>query len=130
MIVALDPGRNIGVAFVNPLGRLVYRTIITLGDLETLLIPAGTTVVVGDGTGSEAVQRVLRARALSFALVDETGTSLEARALYFRDHPPRGVWRLLPKGLRVPPRLIDDYAAYALALRYLRLQQGAAQPVT
>jgi hypothetical protein len=40
------------------------------------------------------------------------------------------VWRLLPKGLRVPPRLIDDYAAYALALRYLRLQQGAAQPVT
>lgn len=120
MIVALDPGKNIGVAFVNLGGRLIYRAVISLSELETLLIPAGVTVVVGDGTGSREVQRVLRQRALSFAVVDETGSSLEGRELYFRAHPPRGLQRLLPQGMRTPPELIDGYAAYALALRYLR----------
>jgi RNase H-fold protein (predicted Holliday junction resolvase) len=122
MIVAFDPGKNIGVAFVNPYGRLVYRAIISLEELKTLVIPTGTTVIVGDGTGSRAVQEVLRARALSFAVVDETDTSLQARELYFRHHPPRGLRRLLPQGMRAPARPIDDYAAYALALRYLKLQ--------
>lgn len=122
MIVALDPGKNIGVAFVNAQGKLVYRTILTLNELELLLIPAGVTVVVGDGTGTKEVQRVLRERALAFAVVDESGSSLEGRELYFREYPPRGLQRLLPPGMRTPLDLIDDYAAYALALRYLELQ--------
>jgi len=119
MVVALDPGRNLGVAFVDGVGQLVYRNVISLDALETLPIPNGATVVVGNGTGSRRVQAALRARALSFAVVDETGSSLEGRALYFRDHPPRGLMRLLPRGLWTPPRPIDDYAAYALARRYL-----------
>ena len=47
------------------------------------------------------------------------GRLSEARPLYFRDHPPKGLMRFLPRGLWSPPELIDDYAAYAIALRYL-----------
>ncbi len=118
MIVGLDPGKNVGVAFVKD-NELVYRNIITLEALKTLHIPRGATLVVGNGTGAEGVKRVLRARALGFAVVDEAGTTLEARALYFKDHPPKGLLRLLPRGLRPPPKLLDDYAAYAIVLRFL-----------
>ena len=120
MVVGLDPGQNIGVAFVNHKEKLVYRNIIALTELRQLELPPGITIVVGNGTGSAEVQAVLRERGKSFALIDEQNTSLEGRELYFKAHPPRGLLRLLPKGLRSPPRLVDDYAAYAIALRFLR----------
>lgn len=121
MIVGIDPGRNIGVAFVQPDGRLERALIITVEQLAALNIPPGATLVVGGGTGSEPVQALLRRRGLAFVVLDEHGTSLEARTLYFRDHPPRGLRRLIPPGLRWPPCPLDDYAAYAIALRYLKL---------
>ena len=120
MVVGLDPGKNIGVAIVNSKEKLIYRNIITLEELRGLELPPGITIIVGNGTGSDKVQAVLRGRGKTFALIDETDTTLEGRELYFEANPPRGLLRLLPKGLRSPPRLIDDYAAYAIALRFLR----------
>lgn len=119
LIVALDPGRNIGVAFVSGEGRLGFHKVLTVAQLETLAFPAGATVLVGDGTGSAVVQELLTKRGLSCEVVDEWGSSLAARSLYFRDHPPTGLQRFLSRGMRTPPELIDDYAAYALALAYL-----------
>ena len=120
MIIAFDPGRNIGVAHVGEDGRLLRCEILDLGALKKLEFPPDATLVVGDGTGSKAVQDVLAKLELEVVVVNEEGTTLEARGLYFRDYPPRGLGRLLPKGLWSPPRPIDDYAAYAIALRYLR----------
>ncbi len=120
MIIAFDPGRNIGVAHVGEDGRLLRREILDLGALKRLEYPPDATLVVGDGTGSRAVQDVLAKLELEVVVVNEEGTTLEARGLYFRDHPPRGLTRLLPRGLWSPPRPIDDYAAYAIALRYLQ----------
>lgn len=120
MVVGIDPGRNIGVAFVHDDGRLERTLILSLEELARLPLPEGAALVVGGGTGSRSVQALLSRRGLAFVVLDERGTSLEAIELYFRDHPPRGLWRLIPKGLRSPPRPIDDYAAYAIALRYLR----------
>jgi RNase H-fold protein (predicted Holliday junction resolvase) len=51
--------------------------------------------------------------------VDERETTLRARSLYFADHPPRGWRRLIPLGMQMPPRPIDDYAAVLIARRYL-----------
>ncbi len=119
MILGLDPGRNLGVAWVDEAGRLEHIAVITLSELAILDVPASATVVVGRGTGSREVQAALRRRDISFVVIAEENTSLEARALYWRDHPPRGFLRLLPEGLRSPPRPIDDYAAYAIVLRYL-----------
>lgn len=119
LIVALDPGKNIGVAFVSGDGTLGFHAVVTSAQLETLSFPTGATVLVGDGTGSDAVQRLLKARGITYEVVDEWGSSLTAGSLYFRDHPPKGLQRFLPRGMRTPPELIDDYAAYALALAYL-----------
>lgn len=119
LIVALDPGRNIGVAFVTAGGKLGFHAVVTMTQLATLVIPKGAKVLVGDGTGSGVVQTLLKRRGIVCEVVDEWGSSLTARALYFRDHPPKGWQRLLPVGMRTPPELIDDYAAYALALAHL-----------
>lgn len=119
LIVALDPGRNIGVAFVTATGVLGFHKVLALADVEVLVLPEGAKVLVGDGTGSSVVQKLLQKRGVGYEVIDEWGSSLAARRLYFRDHPPRGVQRFLPAGMRTPLELIDDYAAYALALTYL-----------
>ncbi|MCC6312053.1 MAG: pre-16S rRNA-processing nuclease YqgF [Trueperaceae bacterium] len=126
MLVAFDPGRNLGVAFVSETGELLRHEVVSLGDLERLELPHAVTVLVGDGTGSAAVVAALRGRGLEPVLVPEEGTTLEARALYFADHPPKGLGRLVPPGLRSAPVAIDDYAAYAVALRWLA-ERGAGE---
>lgn len=125
MIVALDPGLNLGVAWIEEDRTLVRAEVVALGDVNAAIFDGARSVVVGDGTGSGEVQTHLRALGVRFEVIDETGTTLEARALYFADHPPRGLSRLLPAGLRSPQRPIDDYAAYAIGLRYLRTHELA-----
>jgi hypothetical protein len=51
--------------------------------------------------------------------VDERGTTLEARRRYWQLFPPRGWRRLLPQGLRQPPRDWDDVVAQLLLERRL-----------
>lgn len=120
-LVALDPGKNIGVAYVSRSGTLLFHQVLSLTELEALDFPEDATFLVGNGTGTIDLQTVLQARGLAYNVLDEWGTSLAARKLYFRDHPPKGFERLVPEGMRTPPKLIDDYAAYALALEYLEL---------
>ena len=124
MIIALDPGRNVGVAYVALDGSLLQHEIIDLGAVKKLEYPPHAQIIIGDGTGSRAIQDVLTKLELEFEVVDEKGTTLEARNLYFRENPPTGVSRFLPKGLWSPERPIDDYAAYAIALRYLKEKAG------
>jgi len=78
--------------------------------------------VVGNRTGSAEVLAELTriVPGLAVVLVEEAGTTLEARRLYFADHPPRGWRRLVPRSMQLPPEPYDDYAAIALARRYLR----------
>jgi hypothetical protein len=52
-------------------------------------------------------------------LVDERYTSLEARDRYWQMFPPKGITKLLPQGMRTPPRPIDDIVAILLIERYL-----------
>lgn len=122
LVLAFDPGRNLGAAWVRGDGTLERLAVLAAGDLERLVFPPRVVVVVGNGTGSAAVVERLRRRGLEPVLVDEKDTTLIARQLYFRDHPPRGLARLLPPGMRAPPRPIDDYAAYVIALRWLETQ--------
>lgn len=79
-------------------------------------------IYIGDGTGSDLFQEKLRGAGVRCAMIDETDTTLEGRALYWKLYPPRGLRRLLPTSLRVPPRPIDDMAAWAIVrkVRHLR----------
>jgi RNase H-fold protein (predicted Holliday junction resolvase) len=52
--------------------------------------------------------------------VDERGTTLAARERYWQLFPAQGWRRLLPKGLRQPPRDWDDVVAQLLLERWLK----------
>jgi hypothetical protein len=75
-------------------------------------------VLLGNGTGSAAWRKRLEPLA-PVLLVEERGTTLAARQRYWQLFPPRGWRRLLPEGLRQPPRDWDDVVAQLLLERHL-----------
>lgn len=129
VILAVDPGREkCGVALLTPSRVLDHRVLPTSGLVQfvtaALREHAGATAVVGNRTSSGAVRQLLEKHVpgLVIASVEEERTTLEARRLYFADHPPRGWRRLLPRSLQVPPVPYDDYAAVVLGRRFLARQ--------
>jgi RNase H-fold protein (predicted Holliday junction resolvase) len=135
--LAIDPGtQKAGIAIADlpdePLPeaqllralRLLHRAVLSREELlsrlpEWLERYAPQCLLLGSGTGSRVLLAQLRERfpSLHWELVEERNTTLQARALYFHFHPPRGWRRLLPRGLRVPPEPYDDYVALLLILR-------------
>ncbi len=126
MILAIDPGTaKCGLAVVTAAKRLLHREVI---ETSVLLVRVQFLVekfdiagiVVGDGTGSRPLQASLRSTFPSQPLhiIKEHFTTLDAREHYLDANPPRGLERLLPRGLRVPKVPIDDYVATLLAERY------------
>jgi hypothetical protein len=105
--------------------RIVSRAGLGRAIEELLGANQVSQVVLGDGTQSRSVAAELKAalgdRLPAIELVNERDSTLEARALYFADHPPRGVWWLLPLSMQTPGEAYDDYAALVLARRYQRL---------
>lgn len=125
-VLGIDPGtRKVGFAFIDdaespalargiePLDTLMSRLGALIGEH-----PIGA-VALGSGTNAGLLARMLEPLGVPVHVIDETDTTYRARALYFAEHPPRGWRRLLPLGLQVPPRPIDDYAAMLIARRYL-----------
>lgn len=74
-------------------------------------------IFLGDGTSSGELGKILADARIKVRTVNEYGTTLLGRKLYFRLHPPRGIMRLIPISLRTPPRDIDDMAAWAVIIR-------------
>lgn len=85
-------------------------------------------LVLGDGTGHQAWREQLEPW-LPVVLVDERGTTLAARERYWQIEAVRGWRRLLPAGLRQPPRDWDDVVAQILVERWLGwpLERAPAQ---
>ncbi len=124
-LAGLDPGRcKCGLVRSDPERRRIG---------EALLLPPEATwtrlrswleegavvaVVLGNGTGSGAWHRRLTPLA-PVLLVEERGTTLAARGRYWQLFPCRGWKRLLPMGLRQPPRDWDDVVAQLLLERQL-----------
>ncbi|MCS6918851.1 MAG: hypothetical protein NZM28_03695 [Fimbriimonadales bacterium] len=126
--LAVDPGSHkAGVAVAERDGdewRVLFRAIPSLEQLRETLEQclaqyAPQRLLVGAGTGAKRLLPLLRAwfPDIDWELVEERDTTLQARELYFRYHPPQSWRRLLPKGMRVPPEPYDDYAALALIQR-------------
>ena len=125
--LGIDPGREkCGLALVAddhstlkldvcPARRLVQAVGELLGETPEL------TILLGDGTGHRTVKPALEEAFPNTPLlmVSERHSSEEAREMYFSDHPPRGILRLVPRGLLKPGKLIDAYAAKAIVFRHL-----------
>ena len=141
LALGLDPGRDkTGFAFVDFDGGLVVSGIFPTADSDAFVadfrpyIIEGSSeelpddalghvefIAIGDGTTSREFSGKVRAWARCEVLeVDERNTTLEARGLYWKIHRPGIFVRLRPEGLRVPSRVLDDLAAWAVALRGLK----------
>ena len=131
-ILGIDPGRRkTGVAVINGDGEILGRDIIAPDALEARLPDLIirweiSRIALGDSTASDnaraQIERAIANLAVELRIVDETGSTLEARALYWRDHPRAGWRRLVPLSLQEPPQPLDDYAAAVVARR------GLSQP--
>jgi RNase H-fold protein (predicted Holliday junction resolvase) len=128
-ILGLDPGRDkCGLALINSKQEAVYHQVIdsakaiaTIKQLaQKYLIDL---IVMGDGTTSKAWQQQLESNLLNLPVttVNETNSTLEARDRYWIMYPPQGLQRLIPQGLRTPPRPVDDLVAIILVERYFEL---------
>lgn len=126
-VLAIDPGRSkCGVAIVRAKDGVLARAVAPMDDLLRLLRVLvqqfhPDTVVLGRGTGMKDVEKIVRQldSAPPIEIVDETYTSLDARQRFFKEHPPRGLKRLVPTTLQTPNVAYDDYVAVILAERYL-----------
>jgi RNase H-fold protein (predicted Holliday junction resolvase) len=134
LVLGVDPGRaKAGYAVVTAQGTALAQGVAPLaslaGRLEAVLARnAVTAIALGRGTNGRQVRALLERFALPIHWVDEFETSRTARTLYFADHPPRGWKRLLPIGLQLPERSVDDYAAIAIARRFLARGAPGASP--
>jgi hypothetical protein len=124
-LVGLDPGRSkCGLVCTDRHRTSVSQALILPPDLcwSTLQgwINGGDLagVVLGDGTGSGPWRQRLEGW-VPWVCVPEEGTTLAARDRYWQLEPPRGWRRLLPPGLRLPPRDVDDVVAQLLLERWL-----------
>jgi len=125
VILGIDPGTaKVGYALLEDDGEIVALGIEPLRDFEAHLVTLSErhdieSVAIGRGTNAGVLSEFAAALGVPVHLVDETETTLRARALYFEENPPRGWRRLIPIGLQLPPRPIDDYAAVLIARRFL-----------
>ena len=77
-------------------------------------------IALGDGTKSREFKIYLENNLKNknkIIVVNEAGSTLEARDLYWQLHEPGLLKSLLPRGMRVPARILDDLAAWAVARR-------------
>ncbi|OGK08194.1 MAG: hypothetical protein A2W80_11365 [Candidatus Riflebacteria bacterium GWC2_50_8] len=129
-ILAIDPGSDkVGFAVVNYDLSHGEMGIVYLAELHRMFkrlceVPVETApqaVVIGNGTAAAIVCRLYNALELELPVrfAEEKNTTYKARARYFADNPPTGFWRLVPIGLQLPARPVDDYAAWLIGEKYL-----------
>lgn len=132
-IIAVDPGRDkCGVAVLAGDKTVAWQRVIETARLEQVIAELVakytiTELVIGNGTTSREAQSRIAAAcpAVYLNVVDEYRTTDMARVAYWRANPPRGLRRLLPTTMQVPPVPVDDYVAVILATRFIEAQEAA-----
>lgn len=127
LYLGIDPGRSkIGLALVNGAGKIVKLHIAESQNIDNEIVEfiknsCPVHIVLGNGTNSrnigESVKRVLND--VMVTVVEEAHSTEEARALYWQENPPKGLKKLIPLGMLVPPVPLDAYAAVILVRRFL-----------
>lgn len=130
-ILGLDPGRDkCGIAIIQGQQKLLYHQIV---DSDQAIAKIGQLtqkyslelIVMGNGTTSKSWYQQIKSNLATVPIItiDERNSTLEARDRYWLMYPPQGLQRIIPQGLRVPPRPVDDIVAIILIERYLITQQ-------
>jgi RNase H-fold protein (predicted Holliday junction resolvase) len=153
MLLGIDPGTNkCGWALVNLDGSLYasgivqsdiptewFEALTLVGELRISLLQPWikekpdyfsnahvTCIVLGTGTGSKKIEQQLKNHNSKsrIVLAKEEFTTLKARDLYWKLHPPKGFWSFLPTSFLTLPRDIDDLAAWAIVLHKIETEKG------
>jgi RNase H-fold protein (predicted Holliday junction resolvase) len=127
LYLGIDPGRSkTGLALVDGASNIVKLHIAESQNIDNEIVEfiknsCPVHIVLGNGTNSrnigESVKRVLPD--VMVAVVEEAHSTEEARALYWQENPPKGLKKLIPLGMLVPPVPLDAYAAVILVRRFL-----------
>ena len=127
LYLGIDPGRSkTGLALVDSVGKIVKLHIAESQNIDNEIVEfikksCPVRIVLGNGTNSrnicEVVQKVLPD--VLVTVVEEAHSTEEARTLYWQENPPKGLKKLIPLGLLVPPIPLDAYAAVILVRRFL-----------
>ncbi|NCB38367.1 MAG: hypothetical protein EOM80_06300 [Erysipelotrichia bacterium] len=129
-ILAIDPGSDkvgyavvyynlehgeMGIAWLTEMQRVFRR--FCSGDLPN----RPQAVVIGNGTAAAVLCRLYNDLGFDLPVyfAEEKNTTYKARARYFQENPPTGLWHFVPLGLQVPPCPLDDYAAWLIGEKYL-----------
>lgn len=127
LYLGIDPGRSkTGLALVNGAGKIVKLHIAESQNIDNEIVEfiknsCPVHIVLGNGTNSrnigESVKMVLPD--VMVTVVEEAHSTEEARILYWQENPPKGLKKLIPLGMLVPPVPLDAYAAVILVRRFL-----------
>ncbi|NEO87478.1 MAG: pre-16S rRNA-processing nuclease YqgF [Spirulina sp. SIO3F2] len=126
-ILGFDPGRDkCGIAVMTLPDTVLYHAVVATAEVERTIAELLQTyqperVVLGNQTLSKQWRDRLREQCpqmIPITLVDERNSTLEARDRYWQMYPPRGLQRLIPQGMRLPPCPVDDIVAILLIERY------------
>lgn len=106
---------ELGVAFISEMHRIFARLCRDTDNPPQF-------IVMGNGTACGILCKLFNSLNLDIPirLADEKNTTYNARIRYFQENPPKGLWKIVPMGLRFPPRPIDDYAALLIGEGYLK----------
>lgn len=128
MILGFDPGKDkCGIAVMGRDQKVCYHQVVqsesAISTIQSLCEQfAIELLVLGDQTTSKSWKQKLTqslSPEIEIIRVDERFSSLEAKDRYWEMYPATGLSRLIPQGMRTPPRPVDDIVAIVLIERYL-----------
>jgi len=131
IIIAIDPGtKKCGYTVVDSNLSVSQREVISTEKIaktieDSLNIYKINKIILGNGTNYKNIEKRLKNQfpQLKIILIEEEFSTLKARKKYFEAHRPRGISKLIPLSLRVPPCHYDDFVAVLLAEKYFKISR-------
>jgi RNase H-fold protein (predicted Holliday junction resolvase) len=126
--LGFDPGKDkCGIAVMKSDRTLLFHQVVPSAEAIATIFSLAKQfpvekLIIGDQTTAKKWIKELENSGWSrekIAMIDERYSSLEARDRYWQMYPPKGLQRLIPQGMRQPPRPVDDIVAIILIERYL-----------
>jgi RNase H-fold protein (predicted Holliday junction resolvase) len=128
VILGFDPGKDkCGIAVMGVDRRLYFHQVVVSEEAVVSInnlreqFPI-SLLVMGNQTTAKRWKKQLQeelSQQINIVMIDERNSTLEARDRYWQMYPAKGLTKLVPQGMRTPPRPIDDIVAILLIERYL-----------
>jgi hypothetical protein len=126
-LVSIDPGScKTGFAVLSFKKEVLLRKIVPTDQVEIFLKACinrykPAIIIMGTGTWSKKLRPCIEGviEDIPLVMVDEKHSTERARLLFYKENPPKGLWRLVPITMQVPKEPYDDYAAIILAEDYI-----------